>query len=159
MGVMRSTTAFVATPDDGPVTLPAPYAPACCMYKRCVGKTIPYRPASSPGLALATSKTVLAVWPEDADIDLAPMTPETDDPSKRSWKVDSIGARKFFQLSSSDLDHDGRPEMVVYEWWANDYGLDVFAGRSRRCIDSAAGTSEPQLSEGVRYAQNRARPQ
>ncbi len=127
MEVMRPTTAFVTSTEDGPVTMPAPYAPACCMYKSCFGRTIPYRPADRPGTVLSTSKTILAVWPEDAEIDLTPMTPETDDATLRTWKVDSVGARKLFQLSTSDLDHDGRPEILVYEQWANDYGLDVFA--------------------------------
>jgi hypothetical protein len=131
MEVMRSTTAFVANPEDGSVTFPVPYAPACCNYTRCDGKTIPYRPAQTPGIALATSKTILAVWPEDADIDLVPMTPEADQPTTRSWKVDSPGARKLLQLSTSDLDRDGRPETLVYERWANDYGLDVFANGSQ----------------------------
>ncbi|AKU93650.1 hypothetical protein AKJ09_00314 [Labilithrix luteola] len=134
MEIMRSTTPFTSSPEDGTVTFPAPYAPACCMYKGCAGKTIPYRPAERQGSALATSRTILAVWPEDADIDLVPLTPETDDPSTHPWKAERSGARKFLQLATSDLDRDGRPEILVYELWANDYGLDVFANGSQEPI-------------------------
>lgn len=37
------------------------------------------------------------------------------------------GVREFYVLSASDLDHDGRPELIVYAHWANDYGLHVYA--------------------------------
>ncbi len=126
--IARSTAAFTADPEDGRVTYPAPYAAACCMYKQCQGKTIPYRPLSKQAAALATTKTILAVWPADAEIDLATMTSGTDIPTRRSWKVDAFGPRRILQLSASDLDHDGRPEIIAYEWWANDYGLDIFDG-------------------------------
>jgi len=129
--VSRATTAFTTSTEDGPVTMPAPYAPACCMYKLCRGRTIPYRPSESARFAYATTKTILAVWPEDADIGLKPATPETDDPAKRAWKLDSF-ARKFFELATSDIDHDGRPEIFVYEAWANDYGFDVFVNGAQK---------------------------
>lgn len=128
--VARRTTTFTANAEDGPVTFPAPYAAACCMYKRCDGKTIPYRPAESQGAVLSTDKTILAVWPEDAEIDLEPMTAETDDAAKHTWKIDRAGPRKLLQLATSDLDGDGRRESIVYERWANDYGLDFFANGS-----------------------------
>jgi hypothetical protein len=126
MEVTRSNAPFVATPEDGPVTYPAPYAPACCSYKRCDGKTIPYRPLERSGYVFATSKTVLAVWPVDADLELDPKTPETDAQTAHGWKLDRFMGRKLFQIATADVDHDGRPETLVYEWWANDYGLDVF---------------------------------
>jgi hypothetical protein len=29
-------------------------------------------------------------------------------------------------LATSDVDHDGTLELIGYELWANDYGIDVF---------------------------------
>lgn len=133
MEVTRSTSPFVANTEDGTVTYPAPYAPSCCSYKRCDGKTIPYRPVPASGFALATTKTILAVWPADADVDLDPKTAETDATTPRSWSLQTVGPRKLLQLATSDMDHDGKLETLVYEWWANDFGLDVFV----------AGTSAP----------------
>jgi len=125
MDLMRSAVPYVTNTDDGPVTFPAPYGPSCCMYRRCVGRTIPYRPLAAPGTALTTSKTILAVWPADADIDLQPRSATTDDPAAHGWTLARMGARKLLELATSDIDHDGRTESLVYEWWANDYGLDV----------------------------------
>jgi hypothetical protein len=31
-------------------------------------------------------------------------------------------------------DHDGHPELVAYELWANDYGLDVFGDSAPKPI-------------------------
>src|SRR5262249_17861276 len=71
----RSTTLFH---DFGANhTYPPPYAPACCMYNTCVGKTVAYVPSSDDDDVYATTKTIFAVWPEDADIGLVPGTPET----------------------------------------------------------------------------------
>jgi hypothetical protein len=37
------------------------------------------------------------------------------------------GVRELYALSATDLDRDGRPELLVYAHWANDYGLSVYA--------------------------------
>jgi hypothetical protein len=37
------------------------------------------------------------------------------------------GVRDYYLLSGSDLDGDGRPELLVYARWANDYGLHLLA--------------------------------
>ncbi|MFO0578559.1 MAG: hypothetical protein U1A78_31530 [Polyangia bacterium] len=153
-----------------------PYAPACCMYNTCVGRTLPYFPRSQPGTFWAATRTVLAVWPPDAEIDLQVHAPgraegvKLDDgpwtqggagPAQlfaafalgnrrfasvnggqgRSdaglfadtgggWQrvLTQTGVRAFYPLASTDLDGDGRPELLVYERWANDYGLEVVAG-------------------------------
>lgn len=55
----------------------------------------------------------------------APQTPATDIASQHTWKHASF-ARQLLELATTDLDHDGKRESVVYELWANDYGLDVF---------------------------------
>lgn len=170
----RSTLPFRDT--AGEKTYPAPYGPACCMYNTCVGKTVPYYPlASDRGSAWFSTRTVLAVWPADADIKLTPLTPESmSDPElenapalravikgatpgsiqaaqlgshgyvalqggksgpgghllvKSSQGVRPLfaemGVRAYYLLSSSDLDGDGRFELVVYARWANDYSLHV----------------------------------
>jgi hypothetical protein len=173
----RSTVPFVDT--QGSHNFPAPYGPACCMYNTCVGKTVPYYPKESPadGIGhpvLTTTKTILAVWPADAEIGLTAFAPgvsaeaQVDDgpwvkqASKESphlvqttqlgsrryasisagwlsrgllqnvgagWQVvlDEAGVREYYLLSSTDLDGDGRPELLVYARWANDYGLQLLA--------------------------------
>src|SRR5262249_7004910 len=55
--VARATTAF--RDEAGGHVYPAPYAPACCMYNTCVGRTIAYRPSSSNGAVLTTTSTIL----------------------------------------------------------------------------------------------------
>jgi hypothetical protein len=163
---------------DGKKLAP-PYAPACCMYNGCFGKTIPYYPVEdSPDSTLTNSQTILAVWPKDAEIGLAPskggVAPDVrldDAPwttanwkanggrlanvaplqafarngrryaSLGAWPMDGVlfvdsssGWQVAFQrfavmylLATSDVDGDGRPELLVYESWVNDYGLDVLA--------------------------------
>ena len=37
-----------------------------------------------------------------------------------------IGPRGYTLLATSDVDHDGQLELIAYQRWANDYGLDVF---------------------------------
>jgi hypothetical protein len=159
--------------------LVAPYAPACCMYNGCFGKTIPYYPVEdSPDSTLTNSRTILGVWPKDAEIGLAPseggVAPDVrldDAPwttaawkssgerlanaeplqafarngrryaSLGAWPMDGVlfvdsssGWQVAFRrlaveylLATSDVDGDGRPELLVYEAWVNDYGLDVLA--------------------------------
>jgi hypothetical protein len=156
----------------------APYAPACCMYNTCVGRTLPYFPRSQPGMFWTTTRTVLAVWPPDADIDLVVREPGRAEGTKlddgawlqggtgpvqvlqsfaigarrfaavnqgRSdaglfadtgggWQraLSQSGVRAFYALASTDLDGDSRPELLVYERWANDYGLAIVGGDPAR---------------------------
>jgi hypothetical protein len=133
MELHRSTTAFR---DDasGRVFQP-PYAPACCMYNTCVGQTVPYLPSERSSVALYTTKTLLAVWPPDAEIDLQPLGADTFDasappPYSRAAGA-SLGARAFYVLSKSDVDGDGRHELVVFEHYANDYGLAVLPAENQ----------------------------
>lgn len=167
----RSTQAF--RDEAGGHLYPAPYGPACCMYNTCVGRTVPYFPKRAQrDAAFLTTKTVLAVWPADAEIDLAPLAPgpaedaRVDDgpwargerPARiiqslllhgrryasiaqsslssglfadggQGWKplLHDLGAREYYLLSTSDLDGNGRSELLVYARWANDYGLHVLA--------------------------------
>jgi hypothetical protein len=167
----RSTLPF--RDEAGGQVYPAPYGPACCMYNTCVGRTVPYFPKrTQPDAAFMTTKTLLAVWPADAEIDLAPLAPgpaedaRVDDgpwargerPARliqslllhgrryasiaqgnmnsglfvdggKGWQplMRELGAREYYLLSTSDLDGNGRSELVVYARWANDYGLHVLA--------------------------------
>src|SRR5262249_33762681 len=125
---------------------------------------------SDPHSLLITTKTVLAVWPADAQVSLNILEPgaslevKLDDapwmhvaakePAPRIFQSALIqgpryasadgglfvnlgkgwqrmetqtGVRASYLLSSTDLDGDGRPEVLVYARWANDYGLDLFA--------------------------------
>jgi hypothetical protein len=164
---------------QGGHVFPAPYGPACCMYNTCVGKTLPYFAKSAdPHFTLTTTKTVLAIWPADAELDMTLLGPgPTEDVSvdKPPWtslpcgkrasclvqalqvgerRYASIrnglsgtalfadlgkgfvrlegehGAREFYVLATTDLDRDGRPELLVYAHWANDYGLHLYANDS-----------------------------
>lgn len=38
----------------------------------------------------------------------------------------SVGARGYTLLATTDVDHDGHLELISYQQWANDYGLDVY---------------------------------
>lgn len=161
--------------------LAPPYAPACCGDTTCYGKTIPYLPVdASPEVTLTNTRTVLGVWPKDADIALEPGVEgvasdvRVDDApwTQPGWRtaerklglvnrplqafertgrryaslglppmdgavfVDSGSGwkellRRFavpYVLATTDVDGDGRPELLVYEAWVNQYGLDVFVG-------------------------------
>jgi hypothetical protein len=47
----------------------------------------------------------------------------------RVWRTGaspSFGARGYTLLATTDVDHDGHLELISYQNWANDYGLDVF---------------------------------
>ncbi len=107
--VERSRAPFRAEVEDGPVQLPAPYAPACCNYKACHGKTIPYQlvEADARTVTVAT-RPVLAVWPKDADLDLVVREPTVDPAisvANAPWTADrgrtaphqvfAIGARRY----------------------------------------------------------------
>jgi hypothetical protein len=39
---------------------------------------------------------------------------------------DTLGPRGHLVLATTDLDHDGRLELVTYAIWANDHGIDVY---------------------------------
>src|SRR5262249_48724952 len=153
-----------------------PYGPSCCMYNTCVGKTVLYYPKlPDPQFTLMTTKTLLAVWPADAELDLTVFQPglaedvsldkapfsklpcarpaeclvqaaQVQDRSYASVKggafdtalladvgtgwqrlAGEMGVREFYLLSATDLDRDGRPELLVYARWANDYALHLFA--------------------------------
>lgn len=126
MDVRRRTTPFRDTGSER--TFAAPYAPSCCMYNTCVGRTIPYAPADDGATALHTHRTVLAVWPKDAEIDLQPETADGFDASKNAvWAraAASPGAREYLPIATTDLDGDKKREVLVYERWANDYALFV----------------------------------
>ncbi len=126
MDVQRRTTPFKDT--NGSRTFAAPYAPSCCMYNTCVGRTIPYAPADDGVAATHTHRTVLAVWPKDAEIELIPESADRFDASKKAtWQRagGSPGAREYLPIATTDLDGDGKREVVVYERWANDYALFV----------------------------------
>lgn len=40
--------------------------------------------------------------------------------------ADELGSHGYEILGTTDVDHDGHPELIALERWANDYGLDVF---------------------------------
>lgn len=44
------------------------------------------------------------------------------------------GPRGFKLLATTDVDHDGHPELIAYELWANDYGLDVYGDSDTKPI-------------------------
>ncbi len=165
--------------EHGNHVYPAPYGPACCMYNTCIGKTVPYYPKPiAEDSFLTTDKTILAVWPADAEIELTVFSPATSEdektqegpwggsnrspgdgtPARVSQSVvlhgrrysfvtdgplgrglfadtghgakllcNEAGVREYLLLAGSDIDGDGRPELVVYARWANDYGLQVMA--------------------------------
>jgi hypothetical protein len=128
----RSKVPFVDPFDDTAKPYPAPYAPACCMYKGCFGKTVPYFfTGATNEWFLETTKTILAVWPADADIGLVPMTTVEAGAASGAWDGSCPGV--FFGgcrlLSTTDIDGDGRPELLIYEKWVNNYGLAVKANR------------------------------
>jgi len=179
----RSTDKF--RDEAGHKVYPPPYGPACCMYNTCVGKTVPYYPKDShDGFVLTTDKTILAVWPADAEIDLSVFAPGRSEEVKLSdgpwtrapeaatalqvsqavlfrgrryaslsasamghglfadggggWQLvlNEMGVREYLLLAAADLDGDGRPELVVYSRWANDYGLHVLGGDPPKSIYS-----------------------
>lgn len=160
--------------DPGGQRFAAPYEPACCMYSTCVGRTVPYYPrrTRADGV-LSTTRTVLAVWPADADIDLTVFAPgDSTEPDGapgpapaltkarpdarvlqaltyrgRSYAalaggqllidpgpgkegrplIGDHGARAHFLLAGADVNGDGKPELLVYGYFANDYGISVLS--------------------------------
>lgn len=161
---------------NGNHTYAPPYGPACCMYNTCVGKTVPYFAKSNDShLVLTTTKTVLGVWPADAELEMTLLGPGAAEdvslgappwttlPLEKNAKslVQALqigdrryasirnglsgtslfadlgkgfvrldgdqGVREFYILSATDLDRDGKPELLVYAHWANDYGLHLYA--------------------------------
>jgi hypothetical protein len=173
--VERTRTPSINT--DGSKLMP-PYAFACCMYNTCVGKTVPYSVVEDGDWVVTNRRTLIGVWPMDAEVDLRPLAFGVDEdvdvhdapwlapgtsaaqagPNRimvpmqafargtrryaalGAWPMDgSIFAdtgsgwtqilRRFaplFMLATTDVDGDGRPELLAYESWVNDYGLDVF---------------------------------
>jgi hypothetical protein len=67
--ITRSTRDFFD--DAGGRNYVAPTGPACCMYNTCVDETIPYMENGN----VAIPSRVLAIWPENADIQLKPQSP------------------------------------------------------------------------------------
>lgn len=171
--VTRTTGRFV---DDGTdVAYPAPYRPACCSYKMCQGRTVPYlgSPTAADGRALVPTQTIMAVWPPDADVSLrahisfvaydahigpVPWNARGEPPAlvqvvtidglrfvsatrgatqgllfletAAGWR-DLGGMRsasEFYVIADSDVDDDGRHEVVVLARHANNYGLRVHVG-------------------------------
>lgn len=117
MTLERSTVPFRGPRRDADV-YPPPYGPSCCMDNGCQGKTLPYHVTDS---RLTTTKTLLAVWPEDAELLLRPNDAGATDVT---WpRPKSMGPDAEYLLSTSDIDGDGQPEFVVYEKWRNDFGL------------------------------------
>lgn len=45
-----------------------------------------------------------------------------------AWAIThpDLGVRGYTLLATSDVDHDGHPELIAWQRWANDYGLDVY---------------------------------
>lgn len=85
----RPTKPFVDTASGR--VYPAPRAPACCMYNTCLGETIPYdvRLRSPEGDQLLPLKTLIGVWPPDADVGLDPHYPAAEpgyQPPLTLWK-------------------------------------------------------------------------
>ena len=44
------------------------------------------------------------------------------------------GPRGIKLLATSDVDHDGHPELISYQLFSNDYGIEVFADLDRHPI-------------------------
>lgn len=54
----------------------------------------------------------------------------TDEGKGPTWSTEVLTqARRIDVLATTDLDHDGNVEGIVYEAWANDYGVSVFGNR------------------------------
>ena len=111
-------------PDDFPVAdFPSPYAPACCNYKGCQGKTIQYSVDSgNHGL---DDEALIGVWPPDADVGFDHVTDEEDAKFTRGRHSQAAPDLRFRLLSTTDVDHDGHREHVVYAPEANNYGIEV----------------------------------
>lgn len=114
LAVHRATASF--HDGAGEQDYAAPYGPACCMYNTCVERTVPYfaRGAEPRGI-------VVAVWPPGADAGLD----ESSAGSAVTMRGVPPGPRGYKLIASTDIDHDGARERLVYEVWANDYGIDV----------------------------------
>ena len=104
LAVARSTQPF--HDEAGDHDYPAPYGPACCMYNTCVGRTVPYRAAPGDPRA-ADPRTILAVWPADADLalEVAPggLVPDISPPLATDQQVEASfrrGARSYAALRS-----------------------------------------------------------
>lgn len=135
--VQRRTSPFHDT--AGQKIYPAPYAPSCCMYNTCLGKTIPYTPVDEGYGVLHSDRTVLAIWPKDAEIDLEAATPETFNVSKKTeWGglsgAPMAAAREYIPIATTDIDGDKHREILVYERWANDYGLFVVPSEGKPAL-------------------------
>ena len=50
-----------------------------------------------------------------------------------------IGPHGHTLLATTDVDHDGHPELISYERWANDYGLDVFGDATASIYNFSCG--------------------
>src|SRR6185437_13531252 len=106
---------------------PAPYGPACCMYNTCIGHTIPYTAVTAKPESGAHTR--FGVWPADADVSLE--VSSAGGSGSRDRRSAHPGGNGEVLLATSDVDHDGTLELIAYELWANDFGLDVFATGSQ----------------------------
>jgi hypothetical protein len=50
-----------------------------------------------------------------------------------------IGPHGYTLLATTDVDHDGHLELISYERWANDYGLDVFGDATAPIYNFSCG--------------------
>lgn len=112
---LTRSTARPMAEDFNPASYPAPYAPACCNYKGCAGKTTQYDVA-----AQVPAGPALAVWPVGASVAFAAGAGTQVQGSKMKAAVipDVL-------ISTTDLNGDGKKELVIYEPDANDYGISV----------------------------------
>jgi hypothetical protein len=122
--VKRATT-FVHADDFPMDDFPSPYAPACCNYKGCDGKTIQYDVVRGKKAKPLDDGALVAVWPPDADAGIVPVTSEDNERFTHNRR--SLGTYQVLAklLVTFDLDHDGHPEHLLYLPESNDYGLEV----------------------------------
>jgi hypothetical protein len=111
----RATRDFVD--DAGSRIYPAPTGPACCMYNTCTGETIPYLANAGP---MDIPSAVLAVWPDNADIDLTPVANGVLPTEIGAEPWDKLRADRLEQVANAGTQHLAslRARYGV-ELWAN----------------------------------------
>nr|HEX4313631.1 hypothetical protein [Kofleriaceae bacterium] len=127
LAIDRVSTGFVDARFDA--SYAPPHGPACCDYNGCRGDTIAYTardPHGSGSTRVDGQLPLVAVWPPGADARLD-VTHAGDDVKL----VRPPGPRRYALIGSADVVGDGARERVVYEVWANDFGVDV--------VDAAGG--------------------
>jgi hypothetical protein len=113
----------------------APYGPTCCTYNTCGAPTVPYAARDGvPSRPDAVGTLLLGVWPPEANIDL-----QLEGGRAMTLLHRPPGPHGYRRLASTDVDHDGHREVIVFEDWANDYGVDVVDERGEALYAFSCG--------------------